>query len=238
MADSRLTRILLVDDEDSFRLSMEIALKMTNSFSVQSCDSGEAAQEILKTSVFDVVILDNKMGGISGIEVLQWMHSEGILTPTIMVTAVGPENVAIEAMKLGAYDYLRKDQLDIDRLRLAIISVCERYQYRVETVQRDTEKRLFAEKQKELESLRLYQNTMNSVGQLLERNLVEFQKNLARCEQEFSESFDADARTRFSRAFHELHKTVEVIVAGVSSVRDLSSVVTHRLEEINLVVKE
>jgi DNA-binding NtrC family response regulator len=238
MVSSRLIRVLIVDDEDSFRLSIELALKMTDQFSVQSCGSGEAALEILQTDTFDVVLLDNRMEDMSGLEVLQWMQRQGIQTPTIMVTAAGSESVAVEAMKLGVYDYLRKDQLDIDRLRLAIKSVCERYQYRMETVQRDAEQRLLAEKQKDLESLRLFHTTVNSVGQLLEKNLTEFEKNLERYELELSPSIDPAARDRLRQIFRELRQTTEVLASGVSSMRGLSSVVTHRLDGINLVPKD
>jgi len=237
MESSPLTHVLLVDDEDSYRLSMELALKLTDQFSVHSCGSGEAAMEMLKKDRFDVVLLDNKMEDMTGLDVLQWMHREGIQTPTIMVTAAGSESVAVEAMKLGVYDYLRKDQLDIDRLRMAIKSVCERYQYRMEAIQREAEKRLLAEKQRELESLRLYHTTVNSVGQLLEKNLAEFEKNLERYELELSELADTTARTRLRQVFREMRQTVEVISSGVSSMRGLSSVVTHRLDDINLLPK-
>jgi len=237
MVSSQLTRVLLVDDEDSFRLSIELALKMTDQFSVQSCGSGEAALDILRSNTFDVVLLDNKMEDMSGLEVLQWMQSQGIQTPTIMVTAAGSETVAVEAMKLGVYDYLRKDQLDIERLRMAIKSVVERYQYRMETVQREAEQRLLAEKQKDLESLRLYHTTVNSVGQLLEKNLDEFERNLERYELELSPSIDAAARERFRHVFREMRQTIEVLASGVSSMRGLSSVVTHRLDGINLIPK-
>ena len=237
MESSPLTHVLLVDDEDSYRLSMELALKLTDQFSVHSCGSGEAAMEMLKKDRFDVVLLDNKMEDMTGLDVLQWMHREGIQTPTIMVTAAGSEYVDVEAMKLGVYDYLRKDQLDIDRLRMAIKSVCERYQYRMEAIQREAEKRLLAEKQRELESLRLYHTTVNSVGQLLEKNLAEFEKNLERYELELSELADTTARTRLRQVFREMRQTVEVISSGVSSMRGLSSVVTHRLDDINILPK-
>ncbi len=235
MASSGMLRVLIVDDEDSFRLSIEMALKMSDKFSVRSCGSGEAAIELLKTEQFDAILLDNKMEDMTGLEVLQWMHEQEIQTPTIMVTAAGSEAVAVEAMKLGVYDYLRKDQLEIDRLRLAIKSVCERYQFKQQVIEREAEKRLLKDKQKELDSLRMFHDTVNSVGQLLEKSLADMQRNLGTFERELLGSVTDEAHARFKEIFRELHQTVDVISSGVSSMRNLSSVVTHRLDEINLV---
>jgi len=237
MASPGMIRVLLVDDEDSFRLSIEMALKMTDQFSVRSCNSGEAAVEIMQKDQFEVILLDNKMEDMSGLEVLQWMHSQEIQTPAIMITAAGSEAVAVEAMKLGAYDYLRKDQLDIDRLRLAIKSVCERYLFRRQAIEREAEKRLLKEKQKELDSLRLFHDTVNSVGQLLEKSFSDLQKNLDSVERELLGSVTDGAHARFKEIFKDLHQSLGVISSGVSSMRNLSSVVTHRLEEIQIVPK-
>ncbi|MCX6135432.1 MAG: response regulator [Ignavibacteriales bacterium] len=234
MASSGMLRVLIVDDEDSFRLSIEMALKMSDKFSVRSCGSGEAAMELLKTEQFDAILLDNKMEDMSGLEVLQWMHEQEIQTPTIMITAAGSETVAVEAMKLGVYDYLRKDQLDIDRLRLAIKSVCERYLFKQEMIEREAEKRMLKEKQKELDSLRLFHDTVNSVGQLLEKSLTDLQKNLGDFQTELLGSVTDGAHARFKEVFKELHQSVEVISTGVASMRNLSAVVTHRLDEIQI----
>jgi DNA-binding NtrC family response regulator len=227
-------QVLIVDDENSFRLSLEMALKITNNFAVRSCDSGQAAVEILKKDQFDVILLDYKMDDMTGLEVLEWMHSQEIQTPVIMITAAGSEAVAVEAMKLGVYDYLRKDQLDIDRLSLAMKSVYERYLYRRQIIEREAEKRLLKEKQKELDSLRLFHNTVNSVGQLLEKSLVELQKNLRRFEGELSETVPDKGIERVKEVFSELHQSLEVVSSGVASMRNLSSVVTHRLDEIHI----
>jgi len=234
MTSPGLMQVLIVDDENSFRLSLEMALKITNNFAVRSCDSGQAAVEILKKDQFDVILLDYKMDDMTGLEVLEWMHSQEIQTPVIMITAAGSEAVAVEAMKLGVYDYLRKDQLDIDRLSLAMKSVYERYLYRRQIIEREAEKRVLKEKQKELDSLRLFHNTVNSVGQLLEKSLVELQKNLRRFEGELSETVPDKGIERVKEVFSELHQSLEVVSSGVASMRNLSSVVTHRLDEIHI----
>jgi hypothetical protein len=90
------------------------------------------------------------------------------------------------------------------------------------------------EKQKELDSLRLFHNTVNSVGQLLEKSLVELQKNLRRFERELSETVPDKGKERVKEVFSELHQSLEVVSSGVASMRNLSSVVTHRLDEIHI----
>ena len=235
MANPGLVRVLLVDDEDSFRLSLEMALKLSDQFAVRSCNSGEAAVDLLKQDQFDVILLDNKMEDMSGIEVLQWMHNQELQVPTIMITAAGSESIAVEAMKLGAYDYLRKDQLDIDRLKLAIKSVRERYEFRREVIQREAEKRLLKDKQKDLDSLRMFHSTVNSVGQLLEKSLHDLTKNLSGFEQELSSSKYDGTRDQLKSIFSDLHEGLNIVASGVATMRNLSSVVTHRLDEINIV---
>jgi DNA-binding response OmpR family regulator len=237
MANPDFTRILIVDDEDSFRLSVEMALKMQNDFAVRSCNSGEAAVEILKEDQFDVILLDQKMEDMTGLQVLEWMHSQEIQTPVIMITAVGSEAIAVEAMKLGAYDYFRKDQLDIERLSMAVKSVYERFLYRRQIIERQAERRLLKEKQKDLDSLRLFHSTVNSVGQLLEKHLIELQKNLKRYEGDLTATVTATGAERFKDLFAELRESVDVLSSGVTSMRGLSSVVTHMLDEIQIAPK-
>jgi DNA-binding NtrC family response regulator len=124
-------RLLIVDDEDAFRLALKSA--MTDSgYLVESCDCGEAAINLLHASLFDVILLDYRMPGISGLNVLQWMLEQKMETPVIMLTAVGSENIAVEAMKLGAYDYFAKDTIDIFHLPIAINSAYERYLFKKE----------------------------------------------------------------------------------------------------------
>ena len=235
MTQSPLLHILLVDDEDSFRLSIEMALKMTNDFVVQSCESGETATEILRREKFDVVLLDHRMSEMSGLDVLEWMHSQGITTPVIMITAAGSESVAVEALKLGVYDYLRKDQLDIDRLSLAVKSVHERYLYRRQNIERAAEERLLREKQNELNSLQTFHDTVNSVGQLAEKSLGELSANLKRYESELLTMVKEGNEARCLTIVKELVQAVDVIASGVSSMRNLSTMVTRKLDEIHIV---
>jgi DNA-binding NarL/FixJ family response regulator len=71
------------------------------------------------------------MPEMNGIDLLKWIHDLSIETPVVMLTAAGSDVVAVEAMKLGAYDYIRKEQLDIQHLGVVINGTHERHQFRV-----------------------------------------------------------------------------------------------------------
>lgn len=234
MNQSKLLHILLVDDEDSFRLSLEMALKMTNEFLVQSCESGEAAVELMKVKTYDVILLDHRMGEMSGLDVLEWMHAEKIMTPVIMVTAAGSEAIAVEAMKLGVYDYLRKDQIDVDRLAIIVKSAHERHLYRRQMIERAAEERFLRQKQEELDSLRMFHNTVNTVGQLVEKSLADLALNLERYERELQDMTKDGGEARFLTLFKEIKQGIQIVASGVSSMRNLSSMVTRKLDDIHI----
>lgn len=234
MAQPPLLCVLLVDDEDSFRLSIEMGLKLTDSFIVESCDSGESAIEVLEKKTFDVILLDNRMGGMSGMNVLEWMHAHKITTPVILVTAAGSESAAIEAMQLGVYDYIRKDHIDVERLSIAVKSVNERYLYRRQIIENEAKERLLLEKQHELDSLHTFHDTVNTVGQLVEKSLADLASSVRRSEEEFLKNAGEMNEARCRRIFEEIRQGIEIASSGVSSMRNLSSMVTRKLDEIHI----
>lgn len=237
MTTQRLLRVLIVDDENSIRLSLEMALRMTNEFVVESCDSGDEAVEVLRKDEFDVIVLDNRMPGMSGLDVLQWMYEQKMQTPVIMITGAGSEAFALEALKHGVYDYVRKDQLDKDRLSMAIKSAHERFLYRKAIIEREAEDRLLQEKQKALDSLQMFHTTVNSVGQLVEKSLAALSNNLRKHEENLLKSVSPELKEQYAAAFKELKQDVEVVSSGVTSMRNLSSVVIHKLDEIQIAPK-
>jgi DNA-binding NtrC family response regulator len=190
--------------------------------------------DLLKKTSFDVILLDNRMGEMSGLDVLEWMHSQKITTPVIMVTAAGSESTAIEAMQLGVYDYVRKDHLDIERLSIAVKSVYERYQYRKQIIENEARERLLQEKQDELDSLHTFHDTVNSVGQLVEKSLADVISSLKRHENELLTSIKEGKEGQCKEIFAELKQGIEVISSGVSSMRSLSTMVTKKLDEIHI----
>lgn len=109
------TVVLLVDDEVPFVETMTKRLGK-RSLSILSAFSGEQAlDKLMEHKNVDVVILDLKMPGMDGIETLREIRKEHPLVEVIMLTGHGTVDKGIEAMKLGAFDYLSKP-CNIDHL--------------------------------------------------------------------------------------------------------------------------
>lgn len=100
-------RLLLVDDEEQFVESLSERLSIRD-YDVKTSLTGEEAIAKIKNYNFDVVILDVRLPGIEGTEVLRQIKSVKPLIEVIMLTGQGTVEMAIEGMKLGAFDFLMK----------------------------------------------------------------------------------------------------------------------------------
>jgi DNA-binding NtrC family response regulator len=101
------SKIMLVDDEVVFTNNM--AKLLTNrGYKVTAVNSGGAAIRALQENAFDVVVLDLKMPGMDGITTLKEIKKLGLFAETLILTGHGSIDSALEAIKLGAYDYLTK----------------------------------------------------------------------------------------------------------------------------------
>ncbi|WP_018291100.1 sigma-54 dependent transcriptional regulator [Verrucomicrobium sp. 3C] len=110
--------ILVVDDEQDVHYSFQRLLEDLP-IEVRAAQSGEAAIELLRKEPAEVVIMDIRMGGKNGLETLREMKRIAPKLIVLMMTAYGTSHTAIEAMKLGAYDYILKP-FDIPELRQLI----------------------------------------------------------------------------------------------------------------------
>jgi len=103
----RGSKILLVDDEVVFTTNMG-KLLTNRGYRVTAANSGDAAIQALEKESFDVVVLDLKMPGMDGLTTLKEIKKLGLFTETLILTGHGSIDTALEAIKLGAYDYLTK----------------------------------------------------------------------------------------------------------------------------------
>jgi len=111
-------KILLVDDEIVFTGNMS-KLLTTRGYRVTAVNNGDGAISALEKEKFDVVVLDLKMPGMDGITTLKEIKKLGLFTETLILTGHGSIDTAMEAIRLGAYDYLTKP-CEIDELVVKI----------------------------------------------------------------------------------------------------------------------
>jgi len=130
-------RVLVVDDETGMRLAVSRVLstyavrlgdagEQSVTFQVEGAESGEAALEMMAASVPDILLLDMKMPGMSGLDVLQEVRTRRYETLTVMITAYATLEMAIEATKRGAHDVLPKP-FTPDDLRVALRRAVRHY---------------------------------------------------------------------------------------------------------------
>ena len=107
VASGRERRVLVVDDEESLRHMLVLLLKREG-YEPTAVPSGEAALAELARNVYEVVLSDVRMPKLTGLELVDEIKKRQIPTTVILMTAFGSIDIAIEAMKRGAYDYISK----------------------------------------------------------------------------------------------------------------------------------
>ena len=107
-------KILLVDDEVIFTKNMSRLLE-SRGYLVTVVNSGDEAIKALDQDKYDVMVLDMKMPGMDGITTLKEVRKLQLFTETLILTGHGAIDTAMEAIKLGAYDYLTKP-CEVDEL--------------------------------------------------------------------------------------------------------------------------
>ena len=116
-------RILVVDDHDSLRRGLVRALSNAG-HDVEEAPNGTIAIERLQDSQFDVVLTDLRMGGADGMDVLRTTRSIQPNAAVILMTAFGTIHTAVEAMKIGAFDFVQKP-FEIEEMELKIAKAIE-----------------------------------------------------------------------------------------------------------------
>jgi len=118
------TRILIVDDELSMREFLAILLEREGYEAVMASSANEALA-MLENNLFDLVISDVQMPGLNGIELLGRIKAKSPATAVLMMTAFSAAEQAVEAMKLGAYDYIAKP-FKIDEIKILVRNALEK----------------------------------------------------------------------------------------------------------------
>ena len=113
-----MDKLLVIDDEADVRYAFKRIFDMPD-LEMQMASSGEEGLRLLKEFRPNVIIMDIRMGGMSGLQTLEAIRQLDTKTPVILMTAYGATQTAIEAMKLGAFDYVLKP-FDVPKLQKLI----------------------------------------------------------------------------------------------------------------------
>jgi diguanylate cyclase (GGDEF)-like protein/PAS domain S-box-containing protein len=108
MVDKNVTRILYVEDDPRLARLLQKSLQRRG-YIIDTAADGEVGLTKLATTHYDLLLVDYEMPFFGGLDVIRALAKKGTVVPTIMVTGQGNEEVAVEALKLGAKDYIVKD---------------------------------------------------------------------------------------------------------------------------------
>jgi two-component system response regulator PilR (NtrC family) len=124
--EERRRRVLVADDEPSMRQLLGLLLESEGYVVLKAADGREALETFRENSgEIDIIIQDLKMPGVDGVSLLRQFKDEAPEVPVVVITAFSTWDSAVEAMRLGAYDYIRKP-FDTDTIRLVVSRAIER----------------------------------------------------------------------------------------------------------------
>ncbi len=133
MAEPRKIELLVVDDDDGFRQAL-VHCFLRHDFRVYEAADAEQAMSLAQQRDFEVAVFDLIMPGMSGLELLERFKKHHTDCEVIMLTGKGSIETAVEAMKLGAYDYLTKP-FPMKQLEGLVRKACERHELKKENAQ-------------------------------------------------------------------------------------------------------
>ncbi len=126
-----MANILVIDDEKSIRNTLKEVLEYEN-HTIDMASDGEEGLEKFKSNQYEIVLLDIKMPGMDGTEVLDNIVAESPDVPVIMISGHGNIDTAVESIKKGAYDFIEKP-LDLNRLLITIRNALDKSHLITET---------------------------------------------------------------------------------------------------------
>ena len=119
-----IRRVLIVDDEPDLRDALSRLIKEEN-IETQTAENGLAALELLRTQNFHAVLCDIKMPEMNGLDCLAQAQSEEIITPFVFVTGYGDADRMLQAIRLGAVDFINKpfDNNEITEVMFRVLEI-------------------------------------------------------------------------------------------------------------------
>jgi signal transduction histidine kinase len=162
-------KILVVDDDDVDRMAVRRALNASGlQASITEAEDATTALARLAAEHFDCTLLDYRMPGSDGLDVVRAAREKGILVPFIMLTGFGDEQTAVELMKAGAADYISKSALTPERLALSLRGVLRIHQAEIEAGRAEVELRRYAAQLRSIATAAIEINSTLAVDAMLQ----------------------------------------------------------------------
>ena len=232
--------ILLIDDDKAFIDAIAFQLRGERKHKTTVVYSGAEGAHVLEstTSGIDVVLVDYEMPEMNGLDFLKWMKSNRRETPVIMLTAYESGSVAEQAMKLGAYDYIRKDKLELSILTHAIDATHERHLYHID--QQFEEERL-REMGLDSQATDKARDVLSTVSPPLNTAIASINYELEVKSEDVLRDLDSTARAKVKSMFENIAKEIRVLETSVRGLLTLYRILyAHHTEqaEIDEIKKE
>jgi CheY-like chemotaxis protein len=219
-----------VDDEDA--LVGILASQLTEQFGyvTRVLHDGREAIELFESGETppSLVITDYDMPEVNGLELLQWIMDRKIEIPVIVLTGAGSENVAAQSLRLGAYDFLRKEHLDLQRLGVTIQSVLERRRLRA---MEEVEKGRSAEAVRNQEATDQVHAILTGIQPLLMDSLASLHSGLDLLRQRTSK-LPASEQASCDEVIRRLHTEVATLDGTMKTLLELYSYVSSHYSHL------
>jgi len=218
--ESNPLAVLLVDDEAPFVEMVARELTEEHGYKTTVAMSGAGAVDLLQqdSGRFNVILLDYDMPGMDGLQFLQWLRQRDIETPVIVLTGAGSEAVAVQAMKLGAYDYVRKEQIDLPHLAHLVRATHERRLFRIA---RAIEEERTRETGLTVEATERMRDVVGAITQTVNGAFAAIATEVTTARKRTEQSLSDAQRQSVEKLFYDLHRQVDVLETGVTGILKL-----------------
>jgi PAS domain S-box-containing protein len=202
--DSKIRVLLVEDDLDQAELVENSLQGFDSRFEVETIHTGDACLKKLSDNDYEVIILDYKLPVLNGLEILNQFTKQGIDTPVVVVSGQGNEQIAVDALKNGAYDYIVKDASYLSVLPKVVQKTIEKYH--LERKLRESERKYHNIFEKANDAIFII-NPLNFI--LVEVNIKATEMTRFNKEELFTKQFmDLYPEDQKTNAKHVIHKTL------------------------------
>lgn len=179
-----MTHILIIEDNDSDALFLEYLLSESGEpeLVIHHCRQVSEARQRLSANKFDCVFLDYMLGSMKGTELLGELRESNNDVPIIIMTGNGSEKIAVNALKMGAQDYLSKDTWNAELVRRALAAAIAAVHYQREIARKQAAIQTFAYR-----AAHDLKSPVRQIGMLLEQLQADLQGRLTESEHELCE---------------------------------------------------